>query len=61
MIERNEIACGASGKAGGFLARTWCDRGPLGPLARESFDMHGQLAEKLGVDYGYLKRYFRIF
>ena len=26
VMERCEIACGASGKAGGFLALDWCDK-----------------------------------
>jgi glycine/D-amino acid oxidase-like deaminating enzyme len=53
VIERAEIAAAASGKSGGFLALDWCDGSPLGPLARESFRMHAELATRLGVDYGY--------
>ncbi len=53
VIERTSIACAASGKAGGFLARDWCDGSALGPLARRSFDLHAELAAKLSVDYGY--------
>jgi glycine/D-amino acid oxidase-like deaminating enzyme len=50
-----EAAAGASGKAGGFLARDWCDSGAVGPLARSSFDLHKELSESLGAshDYGY--------
>lgn len=52
VIERCSPACAASGKAGGFLARDWCDHNALGPLARLSFDMHAQLATELGeIDY----------
>lgn len=53
VIEPCGIACAASGKAGGFLALDWCDGSALGPLARLSFALHADLAERLGVDYGY--------
>jgi glycine/D-amino acid oxidase-like deaminating enzyme len=53
VIERTGLACAASGKAGGFLALDWCDGTPLGPLARRSFALHAQLAEKIGDDWGY--------
>src|SRR5215510_10922636 len=53
IIERCGVACAASGKAGGFLALDWCDDSPLGPLARKSFTLHAELAQTLGVDYGY--------
>ena len=43
-------ACSA---AGGFLALDWCDGGPLGPLARRSFQLHSELAETLGGSTGY--------
>ena len=45
VIERCHPACAASGKAGGFLARDWCDSYELGALARTSFDMHMKFAE----------------
>jgi glycine/D-amino acid oxidase-like deaminating enzyme len=45
IIERCSLACGASGKAGGFLARDWCDDCDVGPMARKSFDMHMAFAE----------------
>ena len=45
VLERCEPGCAASGKAGGFLARTWCDSYELGPMARRSFDMHMALTE----------------
>jgi len=52
VIERNGIASAASGKAGGFLARNWCDNNAVGDLARLSFDMHAELAKKLpNCDY----------
>lgn len=53
VLERSAIACAASGKAGGFLARDWCDGTPLMHLARRSFDRHAELAEDLGGDWGY--------
>ena len=53
IIERCEVACAASGKAGGFLAQDWCDGSPLGPLARKSFELHAGLAQTFGADYGY--------
>ena len=53
VLERTAVACGASGKSGGFLALDWCDDSPLGPLARASFALHAELADELGTDYGY--------
>jgi glycine/D-amino acid oxidase-like deaminating enzyme len=53
VIEGTGIACAASGKSGGFLARDWCDGSPLAPLARRSFDLHAQLAAELADDWGY--------
>ena len=53
VIERCGVACAASGKSGGFLARDWCDGTPLQPLARRSFDLHAELAERLGNCWGY--------
>ena len=53
LLERSGIACAASGKAGGFLARDWCDGTPLMHLARRSFDLHAELAEDLDGDWGY--------
>jgi len=52
LLERCEIACAASGKAGGFLASDWCNRSALGPLTRKSFQLHAQLAEEL-TTYSY--------
>lgn len=53
VIERTGVACAASGKSGGFLARDWCDGTPQDALARLSFDLHADLAANLGADYGY--------
>lgn len=44
------IAPAASGKAGGFLALDWNDYSPVGRLARRSFDLHQEIANKLGAD-----------
>jgi glycine/D-amino acid oxidase-like deaminating enzyme len=53
VVERSGIACAASGKAGGFLARDWCAGSPLDALARRSFALHASLVEDLGGDWGY--------
>src|SRR5437763_4187501 len=53
VVERAGIACAASGKSGGFLARHWCDGTPLQQLARHSFDLHAELAEHGSEDWGY--------
>src|SRR5215207_6184961 len=53
VIERTGVACAASGKSGGFLARDWCDGTPLQALARRSFDLHASLAEEMRGDWGY--------
>jgi len=53
VIESTGIACAASGKSGGFLARDWCEGSPLAPLAQRSFDLHAQLADELAGDWGY--------
>ena len=52
VIESTGLANAASGKAGGFLARDWCDGTPLEALARRSFALHGRLAQEFG-DWGY--------
>jgi glycine/D-amino acid oxidase-like deaminating enzyme len=44
VLEASATAAAASsGKAGGFLARDWCDGGAMEHLARCSFDLHAQL------------------
>ncbi len=53
VIERSGVACAASGKSGGFLALDWCDGTPVEALARRSFALHAELAEKLEGDWGY--------
>ncbi|PIN07067.1 putative oxidoreductase [Handroanthus impetiginosus] len=55
LVEKSSIACAASGKAGGFLALDWCDGGPVGSLARASFNLHRSLAQELNGSelYGY--------
>ena len=54
VVEKTEIACAASGKAGGFLALDWCDGSAVQGLARASFALHEQLADELdGKGYGY--------
>ena len=53
VVERNGVANGASGKSGGFLALDWCRGTPVDPLARRSFDLHAELAERVGIDWGY--------
>ena len=47
VIEGTGLACAASGKSGGFLALDWCDGSPLAPLARRSFALHAELAQRL--------------
>ena len=53
VIERTGVACAASGRSGGFLARDWCDGTPLAALARRSFALHEALAREVDDDWGY--------
>jgi glycine/D-amino acid oxidase-like deaminating enzyme len=53
VVERAGVACAASGKSGGFLARDWCDGTALERLARRSFALHASLAEEISEDWGY--------
>jgi glycine/D-amino acid oxidase-like deaminating enzyme len=53
VVESTGIACAASGKSGGFLALDWCDGTPLEHLARRSFELHAELAQNIGSDWGY--------
>jgi glycine/D-amino acid oxidase-like deaminating enzyme len=53
VIERDRVACAASGKSGGFLALDWCDGTPLQSLARRSFALHASLPETLGGNWAY--------
>ncbi|KAJ1629111.1 FAD dependent oxidoreductase [Pavlovales sp. CCMP2436] len=50
ILERHSVAACASGKAGGFLAKDWNDRSPVGALSRVSFDLHDKLAWELGAE-----------
>lgn len=52
VVECCEVACSASGKAGGFLALDWCAGSPLDALTRRSFALHARLHEELG-DWSY--------
>ena len=57
VVERSGVANAASGKSGGFLALDWCRGTAVDALARRSFALHAELAEKLGselgLDWGY--------
>ena len=53
IVERAGVACAASGKSGGFLARDWCDGTALERLARRSLALHASLAEEISEDWGY--------
>jgi glycine/D-amino acid oxidase-like deaminating enzyme len=53
VIEGTGLACAASGKSGGFLALDWCDGSPLAPLARRSFALHAELAQRSIGKWGY--------
>ncbi|KAI8335255.1 FAD dependent oxidoreductase [Choanephora cucurbitarum] len=56
LIEKTDIACGASGKSGGFLALDWSDSQPgMKELSRASYQLHQTLAKELkGAEtYGY--------
>src|SRR5204863_9648741 len=51
--DRRHRSCLRSGKSGGFLARDWCDGSPLAPLARRSFALHAELAQRIAGEWGY--------
>jgi glycine/D-amino acid oxidase-like deaminating enzyme len=53
VVESTGIACAASGKSGGFLARDWCEGTPLAALAHRSFDLHAELSDTIDDDWGY--------
>src|ERR1043165_4980837 len=53
VVERTEVACAASGKAGGFLALDWCAGSALDALARRSFALHAELADGIDEDWAY--------
>ena len=51
VFEAVDVAHAASGRAGGFLARSWCDSGPTRLLARAGYDLHaGATPRALFVD-----------
>eukprot|EP01059_Diplonema_ambulator_P014691 TRINITY_DN25641_c0_g1_i1.p1 TRINITY_DN25641_c0_g1~~TRINITY_DN25641_c0_g1_i1.p1 ORF type:complete len:433 (+),score=35.95 TRINITY_DN25641_c0_g1_i1:62-1360(+) len=49
IIEKFRIAAHSSGKAGGFLAKTWCEGRRSGALARLSYDLHSQIENEAGA------------
>lgn len=53
VVESTAVACGASGKSGGFLAYDWCDGTPLQALARRSFGLHAALDKEIAGEWGY--------
>ena len=59
LVERETIACHASGKAGGFLALDWNDHSPVSSLARLSFQLHRELSQVLPkcINYRELQTY----
>mmetsp|Transcript_8370 Transcript_8370/g.12144 ORF Transcript_8370/g.12144 Transcript_8370/m.12144 type:complete len:440 (+) Transcript_8370:46-1365(+) len=50
ILEAKEPASAASGKGGGFMARSWGDGGPTMGLHHLAFDMYEDLASELGCD-----------
>lgn len=57
VIEKCAVACAASGKAGGFLARDWCSGSPLHELAEPSFAMHAEIGATFDVGYRKVEAY----
>lgn len=53
VIEAVDVAHAASGRAGGFLARDWCNNQPTQALAVRGFEIYSELTAELGVDIGY--------
>eukprot|EP00559_Dactyliosolen_fragilissimus_P002308 CAMPEP_0184860298 /NCGR_PEP_ID=MMETSP0580-20130426/5210_1 /TAXON_ID=1118495 /ORGANISM="Dactyliosolen fragilissimus" /LENGTH=429 /DNA_ID=CAMNT_0027357351 /DNA_START=200 /DNA_END=1486 /DNA_ORIENTATION=+ len=49
IIEAKEMASAASGKGGGFMARSWGDGSPTEILHHLAFDMYEDLAKDIGV------------
>ena len=49
IIERSSVACAASGKSGGFLARNW-GNSVTKQLHEESFKLHQDLAVSLNIE-----------
>lgn len=50
IIEAKEVASAASGKGGGFMARSWGDGSPTESLHHVAFDMYEQLSLELGCE-----------
>ncbi|UJR34003.1 hypothetical protein I4U23_021417 [Adineta vaga] len=50
IVERTNIACGASGRAGGFLAKNWRS-GAEGKFSESSFVAHNDLAKRLKDEF----------
>jgi glycine/D-amino acid oxidase-like deaminating enzyme len=48
LLEAREVASAASGKGGGFMARSWGDGSPTQQLHRVAFDMYEAMAAELG-------------
>ena len=50
ILESNKPASAASGKGGGFMARSWGDGGVTQSLHQVAFDMYEQLAQELSLE-----------
>lgn len=59
IVERTNIACGASGRAGGFLAKNWRS-GAEGKFSEASFLAHSELAERLKNEFSIDVMYRRL-
>jgi glycine/D-amino acid oxidase-like deaminating enzyme len=59
IVERTNIACGASGRAGGFLAKNWRS-GAEGKFSESSFIAHSELAERLKNEFSIDVMYRRL-
>jgi len=59
IVERTNIACGASGRAGGFLAKNWRS-GAEGKFSESSFLAHSELAERLKNEFSIDVMYRRL-
>ena len=59
IVERTSIACGASGRAGGFLAKNWRS-GAEGRFSEASFQAHSELAERLKNEFNIDVMYRRL-
>lgn len=50
LLEAKATASAASGKGGGFMARSWGDGSPTQRLHELAFDMYGEMAKELGCE-----------